>query len=1633
MAMDKKGKPVTPVRNTKPTPAKNKKAGPPTGGFAGLNSKQLLLVGVLLVLLVVALAVYVFNGEGGGNKAPAPRYQPKEPSAVRPQVSSPRGNLPSSPQNTTPPGMVIQSIRPHKFTPVKVPDISKSARELYATVEEYLKKYDQAAQAGNWTQLAAWAQDKGLSVEVARLKRMDTLVPVMPTIFRNTRWLIYTQETGWQLVDQEKYETQIWRAQMAQKPVQRDYSFRQIADEIDQMQPGGGMSNQTHFAGLLVQVDSPKGRELFLKTMKEKGPEFYGVLVREIKKAYLEDAGTDKTWPVGWINSWPMNLWLIEQMIAMAPPKHIPADMDKTKPNLSATPGKPGGATRQPVPGNPPMMDPGGPGGAAIVDSAVFEHRLMLLQILSRRGGEVSAYLMGKLLESDKEQLLLSGLVAGKVDPNLFARFTDLYAEPLIDSLAQGLDRYKNAQQEWTVLAGLLARLLNDRAGKVIFASAQNALLLSGDVALFLAASGSKSTLTHLSDFIKRSRIQNLDVANIFSIWTVSSGIDNKSFWDIVGNMIPSSRQDKKKLGTPAEGTGSGGPPIGMIPGTPPQTSGQPYGVPSGRPVDQARPAGQKGRGWPANRKFLPAVDHVAAMEFLKLLGQMGPSQAEGKSKTPGPGPGPMMPPGPGQNLVSDLTKIKIDALRCLVSLYDPKLREYFRKLIDDPEVGGLSRLALCVQEDKASQPLLLKHFWKKPLELNYSLSGTPNQSEETLVTTGKISVPFDSLGLALSGISAREGLIYFDDSSAGKAFLAALGEFISRKDPVDQPERTADAGCRIIEALGRWSVPGSAATLADLIESTGDFGLRGADRTPGTQQPNPMAMKVRKKALEVLGKIGDSESLEAILRIATYSPEGDELGIAAQIALAKRGYNQAADLFLKMIDPEKIAKSQATGIQGTLVSSIDPALKTPQDIALLGLSKAKLSDTQVTRVLNILKKLGESRTDASQTLPTTLQTDLTISLLTRAQGKVLRGLAEQIGESPRSGDAGTSNSQPEVYYWNRNPGETDKFFLKMVQTLGLKDSFEDEEAVSVFITAILRREEATLVPATFDPETWNPKQELLTFEEKTASRQGSFGPGRIAGIPNMKIPAGMIPPGTPGPQQAGKEESRIELTVALPQMKNEGRQSPQDAALEGMTLVSRLKEGKRFLKGMKELSFYRYLANYLLWQLGDPEGGEDLVKLLMENTEPGKDKYLKFLAIGQLERCSNLDFVGLLAQAVRKTTDPILRARIGGAAMRIAAEVWQDQLRGKTTLLNDSTKVNRVANAWKSVIDSKSFDMLLANPMVVTLATLQLHEPSVKWIQDLIRLECNRETPITEQAVGVAVEILQSLNPKGNDALLELYATILNQTFDPEKQKQTLALAAEKEAKALKGKKTEAVTLQEAPKKGQRRTAPPTTPRAARSGTPGNKEGGSVFAYQSIAPMIVGAICEIKTAQVLPALTQLSRSRPDVLGLIALEIYKRDKKQGQILIKRLVGESGKDKDLKDQATLVVTNLMMHPDPFSFEILVRAVSKGDTTVGETALTMLTEINKAGKIPAGVNLGQITKGMLQNLASEMLNGRDVSGVMKKAMDFAKTVPDKDLPRILDRLSAALENFEKHKGSSKTSGGGKNRTVPSRTKR
>jgi HEAT repeat protein len=584
----------------------------------------------------------------------------------------------------------------------------------------------------------------------------------------------------------------------------------------------------------------------------------------------------------------------------------------------------------------------------------------------------------------------------------------------------------------------------------------------------------------------------------------------------------------------------------------------------------------------------------------------------------------------------------------------------------------------------------------------------------------------------------------------------------ITHKDPFDHPQEVADGACALIEGLGRWSVPGTASTLADLIESTSDFGLRG-DNQSGNVSPdqNQLPMQVRLEALSVLGAIGDAESMNVILRIATYSRKGEILGLAAQIALAKRGTADAGDLFLDMLDPVKADKNAVNnGSLEPQIAKIDPSFKSIEDIALLGLSKIELNEVQIPRAIKLVRTLGEKKTQLAN--GTDLQEQMVLSLLRAGQGAVLKAIAEMIATAPM----GQGSEDREPFYWNRNGSSPDQMFMKMITALSQGVSAKDQAGVAAVITAVVRREEKLLLPSE-TMENWDPKQYLVQFG---SNNNMMFG-GPMMPMPNMMQAA------APAEASAGKTSPKYEPNFTFPSMESMQGLMEQNAAMAGIKLMGKLEGAQQYLESLKKMSYYRYMAGFMLWQIGSDAEGETLVSLLAGPSESMKESYLKFLAIDQLERMGNSNLNAIFARALSQTTDRAAQAKLGDGALYLSMKTWKDQMMGGTSVLRDSQQVDAQVEAWRPKADGRGYDRILADRMVITFATLQENDQSLKWMTDIVRQQCSRSDPVSETAVGESVRILSSLNSGGKDAILEYYLTVLNQMIDPEKAR----VAAEK------------------------------------------------------------------------------------------------------------------------------------------------------------------------------------------------------------------------------------------------------------
>jgi hypothetical protein len=1618
--------------------SQKKKSDSKKDAAAPSNKKQYILLGV--VILLFAFAGYRFLGSSGDEGEVS--RPPVVPSAgPGPQGDMP-GSIPMGPMvgPAMPAGPAGGALPPQTPTPaaapvagIQMPQADAATQRLTAGVDEYFKRYESAVKDGGWSKLAAWAYSHGLYVEAIYDDAMGTGFSSLPPKLHNTKVTIIDSTSGeTKFVSQVEYEQT-----QTQKPIRKVFSYEKTALKIKELPSGGGSSNLSRLASLLVEADSLRGRQLYQESIKDK--KFYPILIRAVKQTYLGQELENQAWEAGWVYPVPMNLWLVEQLVDLDPAVFEQAEQSKEGPKASgAPPMGPGG------PGMPGMMGPGmmGPGmGSEPLPG--LEHRKLMLSILSRRGGLVSSNLIGRLIAKDTNNTLLKGIMQGQVDPRLLRRFTGVYAEPMVDLLAPAFMKIEVTSAGWSTLVETLAALNNDRINYAIFSSASGQGVLSSKAVLMLATGGSGYALGELTKFVESGKVQDVPVESIFGLWTQVPLQARQSLWKTVSDFLPSVRTDdsqsmpsgdlsatgspsspanlliRGRIKVPTGEMGSSSQGGGAMPQAgPPMGPNMPPGMPPGMPMmpGMAMPQGTSAQtqalrtfGWPVERSFNAGVDSTAAKKFLMSLGRLKVDTSKVTDSNMGRNAPMMGPPNMGMGgpvFVIDETgkaKVRQSAIRCLVVLDDPKLAEYFRSSIDDPQIGAFARLGLCILDDKQSIKPLLNHFWKNPLEINTVLPASGNASgaspsnpdqEKVIAELGKISVPLDAMGLPRAGCSARDAMIYFDNKEAGQAFLSALGEMITHKDAFEHPKEVADAACALISGLGRWSVPQTASTLADLIESTSDFGLRDSSMENNPQEPNPLAMQVRLEALAVLGMIGDSESMNVILRLATYSRRGELLGLAAQIALAKRGTDDAGDLFLDLLDPAKVDKNaSANGDIGTQIAKIDPSLKSPEDIAFLGLSRIELNEIQIPRAIKLVQTLGESNN--AQTGTVDLQEELVLSLLRAGQGPLLKAIAEMIGTPPQA------DASKEVFYWNRNGANSqDALFVKMVSALSRGKNEKDEAGTAAVVTAIVRREETALIP-TQESQEWDPKPYLVQFNSGSSMSAFEVGmmPEMMAGaaMPNLPMPAA---PGVPAPDSSAKASTKYEPGFTFPSMESFQGISQQTAALAGIKLLGKMSKAEQYLKPLTELSYYRYFAGFMLWQNGSDVDGQDLISLLAGPSSQKNGLYLKFLAIDQIQRLGNSKLSMIWIQALSKASDRAIQAKLADGVLYLAMQAWKDQMMGRTSALRDSQQVTSQVEALRSKIESRSYDRMLADRIVIILATLQENDQAPKWMTDIVRQQCSRSDPVSETAVGESVRILRSLNPTGKSVILDYYLAVLNQTVDPEKARQA---AERSQSEPLVNRKMMDIPggMGGMAGPGGRANRTPVVRSSGRS-TP-VKRSAPVPVYRSIGPMVVQAIGQMNLDETLSSLLGITKSRSDLLGSIAVEVYPRDNRQGQKLFRQLINDSGKNTDLSSQVRMAIAYLLTKNDPLTCELLVKSVIKSDSATSNESLQVLTKMYKDGKLPESFDIKNATKTILQGLMAEKRAGREVSQTMEAMIKFASELGDPSIDKAIERYN------------------------------
>ncbi len=1620
------------------------------------GKNKILLIGAAVGILVVILLIVFATGKKKTNttisSAPPTR-----------QISPARSKRTNHSIKKT------KSALSPKVASIRRPETPEGVRELYANARTFLQQYDKLAAKGKWLELAKLAKRKGLFVESHYCGSAAGYSNIRKRFYRSL--ILLQSNAGYALVTQAEFEKTytIDTNTLKQNP-------QLLAEELDDIKSVSGIASQTRFADLLIKIDTAHGRELFKENIKN--PKFYSILIRELNRIYLSRFSNDNIFQAKWYSPEPMNLWLIQQLINMDVSKIASIQEKKTeksaqktkktkkrkrrrrRPSRTPEPNMmepPMGPMESMGPAMPGMMMPGAQNRASLnlapEQKKIYEHKKLILNLLTKRGGILSAYLIGQLLKSDKENLIIQAISAGQISPSLFMRFTGIYAEPLIPYFEKALLNIKGSQAEWNSVAAILARMHNDRAAYAVFSAARKSTMkIQADVAFALAAGARQYTLDTLEKFIKVKQIEDCPIETLFTLWTSPQKDSYTKLWDWLSEWIPGlSTPDisvsgkrvpanlNKQMPVPPEMAGPM--PPGAMPdemmGMPPerQTRRSPvHRRRSKRALSRMRKQKSKSapkKGWPIKRHFVRIVNKNAILAFLEETGKIQISTPKQEHKAQDTKHGKGRTHKKRKRIKSAVTvsanslaSIKRSAVRCLLNVATQKHSTYFRSLIDDELVGGLARLGLCLLDDKQSAEKLLAHFWTHPLELADFVTqkgkSSKNKQQSQIITdvnvsAAKLAVPLNEDGLTQCGISARSALIYFDYSPAGKAFLSALGEFILHKEPFDEPARVAGAVCQIIEAIGNWNVPDSTRTLADLIASAGDFGLRGTVRRirSARSAKNSLATAVRAKALEVLGRIGDRDALNIIVQLATFPQADIYLQTAARIALARRGAEQATELFLNMLDPDKkqINRNRNRKNVSQLIREIAPDLQTEEDVALLGISRLpKIDPLYMQQAIELIKKLGTSKQITHRgSHSQDIQERYVLSLLSIGQGAIIDKIADIIELTALEPLARRGNLKS-PYYWNRLTGEArDKAFLYMIKTLANKKQFNEPNSVVRLIKAILKREQEIFEPNEQILEEWNPEKYLIKFEY--SHKQISRGLPNIGfgepGFPGMQAPempgiSKIIKRGRRSSKNRGKSLSNKSiLSIPFPASLDQ-KNIPQLAVAAGLELITKLPNAKRYIKEFNngnKFPLYRYHANFIFYKKGLKSARKNLVAAF---ANPGKDtlqQYFEFLAIDQMTKSQDPELVGIFGQAASESAKSVIIHKLIDGGLYVITKLFDKQVAGEITLLDRKSIIIPIAQPWETVISTSRYDGYSDSPLIIMLSGMQIYTPTIEWIDEIILKQCKNDFPVSEQALINAVTILHSLNPAGNKELLKLYLDILSSKI---------------KSQAITAKSSQIPQFEGQPdRKVSRRTR-----------TAARKSQYS-FTYNAVCPLIIRAIGEMTAVETLSVLKKLTKERPDMLGLIAIEIYKKDIELGKKLIISAIKASSKNPQLAGQIQTIIGFLMNNPPtPFCYEAITLTIIVGDSSSAKFCLDILEKQLLNNKFPKQLDVPVMFRSILQGLVAQIRTSKDAVSKLDKAIEIAKHIKSHELKKVIEniekyraRLKRTPKRSERSRGNSR----------------
>jgi len=1508
------------------------------------QKKNIVLLGVIVgSLVLIAVLVIVFAGGSGTKPLPAPmarepvaRTGDETASSGDQRVQRSQGISPRSDRSTpTPPA------RPIVLSPPPPP--SAADQKLYSAATDYLSRYDLAVQSGTgWAELSRWAVENGLYVEAyhcARYAGTPTSTTADQEINVLNTPILISEPAGqpggsprggdeaenWQIIDQKTFEKKYTLKSRSSE----SFSREQLVSQLEKLQPGDSSAAQSGIAALLVQVDSPHGRELYKELIGK--PNFYDILVRAMRRAYFSDLPEEQAAKASWFHCPPINLWLVRQLIAYAPSGGNPV--------APVAPAQPTG-TGQPQP------------------SASAGHKLLVLRVLARRGGIIGAQLTGDLLQSDADGSISQALASGTLSPEIFARLTGAYAEPLIKPLGQALQKQSSQPEARSAMARLTSRLFNPRAASEVFVSAQQAnLSLDAKTAFFLASSGEEYAIQNLLMFAQAGKLTWLDVPAVIELWTDKGQAADRSFWNRLTKFVPILGRSTRPQPTgqsDSNATGLPGQPISPFP------TANPYG-------QQQEQASR-----PVERSFKKTVAVEAAKQLLMGLGQL-PAAAEGPTGVSPQGyPGrPQVAPAAGPTGQTP-QQLKRDAVRTLVSLYDKKLSPYYLSLLSDPSVAGFARLGLCLINERNAVGNLITQFQAEVNDPPFGLSSA-DDDPKTEGSAGKIAVLLDAHGLATAGITTRDALVYFDNPQAAGAFHSALTKLIANQTPLSNPEAVVKGANQVMLALGRWQGSAIARALEDLIGSTGNFGLGAEGGQAAYGQGSNPATQLRRRTLEVLGQIGDEPAMDVILNMATYGQDAPELCTAARLALAKRGYPLALDMFIDILDPDRkdAADARAQDPFQQALRQADPSLQSMSDVALIAIVRTRnMSDSQADRILRLVTSLGQPQGQSNSWQGKgDLQERLTLNLLENGHPRLLNGLAQIMRNAPPvlSSPQRAASSAP--YYWDRLDFQNqDKAFVAMIEALRKHGSFDDEQAVVELIKAIVTRQEVYLLTRIYESSK-DLGNDVMKFSDTVKFNTSVLAENQAA------QGGGSASPSAADRQRTGENTEQAPPQLDLPSASRRQLDTlPHLASLMGIDLVASFRSASAALKSFNDLQFFKCPAFVARLHSGDVEATNDLLAYLANPASTNSDPRIRSLALELLEQQGGVEFLDLLGKIVQKSSDPVWQLRLADSAVLVTSKLWQDQMTGKNMVLSDTSRISPVSLGWRTLAQSSNVSQELANRLIIVLSACQADPDTLGAIQKLLRDQIGRGTPISEQAVGCMAQVLSGLVPTGNKDIVNLYEMIL--------------------------------TTANRPAGRYARTA------AGKTGQPPVQSQVGKFVYKNIAPLLISALAAMQSPESALVLQQMAKTRTDLLGEIAVTQYQTNPALARGLLKQAIFQSRTNPETAEQAKSALTRICAEPTNDSMDLVIKAIISGHQTVSDAALSQMDQWIANTNAAQAVDFKTAIRSMLISLVGQQNTEpgqfqRITDRVIKLATPFAI---DPDIARMIEQVEKAKERAQ-----------------------